>query len=383
MMLSFFLLLIILVYVVTLAQLIMGFGKVKTFEPVEVKPKTFFAIVVPFRNEAKQLPTLLNSIEKLNYPEDLFEIILVDDASEDDSVKQFYQWRMQNGRFQTTLLENIRLTNSPKKDAISRAVPIIKNQWIVTTDADCIVPENWLSTRDAYIQKHDVKMIVGAVTYDTQRSFLQHFQQLDLTSLQGATIGSFGLGLGFMCNGANLCYTKSLFEELHGFAGNHQMATGDDVFLLQKAMCKDASKVHYLKSKDVIVQTKPERSWSSLFSQRVRWASKTGSYDSVFGKDLAVIVFAANLALVVGCLLPVAGCLLSVWGCSPWITMGVLFGLKFLADYILLYKTNLFLRRKPMWFVLPSGLIYPFFCVLVAIFSWFGGYEWKGRKFKR
>lgn len=376
MMLSFFLLLIILVYAVTLAQLIAGFGKVKSFEPDDVKPKTFFAIVVPFRNEAKHLPVLLNSIEKLNYPEDLFEIILVDDASEDDSVKQFYQWRLENGRFQTTLLENIRLTNSPKKDAISRAVPIIKNQWIVTTDADCTVPENWLSTLDAYIQKNEVEMIVGAVTYDTQRSFLQHFQQLDLTSLQGATIGSFGMGLGFMCNGANFCYTKSLFEELHGFAGNHQMATGDDVFLLQKAMRKYPEKVHYLKSKEAIVRTKPTPNWGSLFSQRVRWASKTGSYDSVFGKDLAVIVFAANLALMVGFVL-------SVMNLSPWIGVGVLFALKSVFDYILLYKTNHFLRKKWMWFVVTSSLIYPFFCVLVAVSSWFGGYEWKGRKFKR
>jgi hypothetical protein len=57
-----------------------------------------------------------------------------------------------------------------------------------------------------------------------------------LTALQGATIGSFGLGLGFMCNGANFAYKKSLFESLGGFAGNKNIASGDDVFLLQKAV---------------------------------------------------------------------------------------------------------------------------------------------------
>jgi hypothetical protein len=54
-------------------------------------------------------------------------------------------------------------------------------------------------------------MIAGAVTYDCKNSFLHHFQQ-DLASLQGATIGSFGIGKGFMCNGAN--NKKSLFQEL-------------------------------------------------------------------------------------------------------------------------------------------------------------------------
>jgi hypothetical protein len=36
------------------------------------------------------------------------------------------------------------------------------------------------------------------------KQLLHHFQQLDLASLQGATIGSFGIGKGFMCNGASL-----------------------------------------------------------------------------------------------------------------------------------------------------------------------------------
>ena len=74
-------------------------------------------------------------------------------------------------------------------------------------------------------------MIAGAVTYDCNSSFLHQFQQLDMASLQGATIGSFGIDQGFMCNGANLAYTKSLFTALDGFTGNDKIASGDDVFL--------------------------------------------------------------------------------------------------------------------------------------------------------
>ena len=371
-MIALILLLIVLVYLVTIIHLIVGFNAVKTFHPKEITPKTFFAIVVPFRNESASLPQFLESIKNLKYPIDLFEIILVDDFSEDDSVRLIYNWRMENGTFQTTLLENIRLSNSPKKDAISRAIPIVTNQWIVTTDADCIVPENWLSTLDLYIQENNVEMIVGSVVYDCNKSFLHHFQQLDLMSLQGATLGSFGLGLGFMCNGANFCYTKSLFQELNGFVGNNKIASGDDVFLLQKAMKTHSDKVHFLKSKGTIVHTKPESSWANLFEQRVRWASKTSSYQSVFGKDLAVIVFAGNLALVLG-----SGFL--ALGLLSWLSLTILFVLKFVIDFILLYKTNRFLRKKRLHYLLLSSLVYPFFCVTVAVFSWFGSYDWKGR----
>lgn len=368
------LLLIILIYVVTIAHLIVGFNRMKSFHATPKTPNTFFSIVIAFRNESKNLPILLDSIKNLNYPIDLFEIILVDDFSEDDSTRKVYEWRMQNGSFQTTLLENIRLSGSPKKDAISRAVPIIQREWLITTDADCVVPRDWLLVLDQYISKNDVVMIAGPVTLDVKKSFLHHFQLLDLISLQGTTMGSFGLDLAFMCSGSNLCYTKSLFQDLHGFAGNKKIASGDDVFLLQKAVRKYPEKVHFVKSKDLIVHTNPEDSWTKLFHQRVRWASKASAYTSLFGKDLAVIVFAGNFTIVLAC------CLFPL-NLVSWMTLVFLFILKLITDYMLLYKTNRFLRRKRMRYLLLSSVIYPFFCVFVALYSWIGKYEWKGRQF--
>ncbi|PWA05651.1 glycosyltransferase family 2 protein [Flavobacterium psychrotolerans] len=366
--------LILFIYVLTIGHLIYGFDKIHTYKSSDTKPKTHFAIIVPFRNESANLPQLLESFKNLNYPKTLFEIILVDDFSEDDSVKLIYNWRMKNGEFHTTLLENLRISNSPKKDAITRAIPIIKNEWVITTDADCVVPENWLLTLDNYVMNHDVSMIVGSVSYECKKSFLHHFQQLDLISLQGATMGSFGIELGFMCNGANFCYTKSLFQELNGFAGNNKMASGDDVFLLQKAVQSHPGKVHYLKSKSNIVTTKPMNSWKSLFHQRARWASKTGSYQSLFGKDLAVIVFVGNLGIVLG-----FGFWVSAW--LPWHNFAIFFLIKFIFDFVLLNKTNSFLTKKRIRFLILSSLLYPFFCVSVALFSLFGKYEWKGRRF--
>lgn len=370
-----FLVVIILVYAVTMAQLVYGFGKIKTFVPVAKPPRTFFTIVVPFRNEKDNLPILLESLRQLNYPIDLFEIVLIDDFSQDDSQKLIYIWRMQHGEYDVTLLENIKVSGSPKKDAIARAVPIAKQDWIITTDADCTFHKDWLLTLDHYIQENEVAMVAGAVKYDNGRSFIRQFQQLDLTSLQGATIGSFGLGLGFMCNGANLSYTKSLFLELGGFGGNLDKATGDDVFLLQKAVAKHPQKVHYLKAESHIVTTQPLAYWGKLFQQRVRWASKTGAYQSVFGKDLAVIVFAGNLC----CLVALA---LALFGTLSWFGFAAVFGIKFAVDTVLLYKANRFICGTWMWFLVPSSILYPFFSVSVALYAMFFGYSWKGRKFK-
>src|SRR5574343_104100 len=363
--------LILALYVVLIVQLILGYNKVKSFKTIAAAaPKTAFTIIVPFRNEAKNLPKLVASFSKLNYPHELIEIIMVDDFSTDLSERICIRWRMEHDTIDTTLLENLRLTDSPKKDAIARAIPIVKHNWIITTDADCTVPKNWLLTIDEYIQQHQPEMIIGAVTYKTKNNWFHQFQQLDLLSLQGTTIGSFGLGKPFMCNGANLAYTKKFFTELDGFNGNQNRVSGDDVFLLQKAIKQSPEKVHYLKHPQNIVKTKPKNDLFDFFQQRVRWASKTTGYQSTYAKLLAVLVFLMNLGLVVGLWFVVCGCLeTSIW-------LGV-FSAKYLVDYVLLYKANRYLGKARWLLPLASAVVYPFYSSLVGVYSLFGRFSWK------
>jgi glycosyltransferase involved in cell wall biosynthesis len=354
-------------YSLAILALVYGITKVQNFDVLKKEPKTKFSIVVPFRNEAHNLPILLQSFSKLNYPKDGFEVILVDDDSEEE-------FNVPNSEFRIAIIKNIRISNSPKKDAISTAIQIAKNDWIITTDADCTVDTNWLFVIDNYIQSNDVWMIAGAISYYGADTFLHHFQQLDILSLQGATIGSFGLNHGFMCNGANFAYTKTYFQELNGFEGNTFIASGDDVFLLQKAIKRNPEKVHYLKSKNNIVRTAALNDWKSLYYQRVRWASKTSSYSSKFGKCLGWIVFGGNLTIVVGG---------SLWGIGlvSGLHIFCLFFSKFIVDSVLIYKTHTFLTNNKIRYLVLSSLVYPFFCVSVALYSIFGKYEWKGRRF--
>ena len=375
-MIEIILFVVLVIYVVFILQLIVGFDKVKSFVRTDEKPKTAFTIIVPFRNEEKNLPKLLESFSKLNYPYKLIEVILVDDFSTDSSERVCIRWRLEHEYLDTTLLENLRLSNSPKKDAIGRAMPIAKHDWIITTDADCIVKPNWLLTIDNYIQNNDAEMIVGAVIYKTKNNWFHHFQQLDLLSLQGTTIGSFGINKPFMCNGANFAYTKNFFTKIGGFGGINDKASGDDVFLLQKAVAKVPEKVHYLKNTETIVKTKPENDLFQLFMQRVRWASKTTGYSSTYAKFLAVIVLLMNLSLV-------CGLWFVVCGCCNWKILLIPFLIKYLVDYCLLYKANKYLLKGKWLLPLASSLLYPFYSSLVGIYSLFGSFSWKGRTFKK
>lgn len=359
---------LLIIYTFAIGLLIFGFLKIAKQKHNTYSPKTKFSIVVPFRNEAENLPKLLHSISLLNYPKTLFEVILVDDDSEDEFL-------IKESLFLLSIVKNERKSNSPKKDAIETAIKIAKHDWIITTDADCLVQKNWLSSFDNFIQEKDLKMIAAGVCYLPKKGFLHDFQTLDFLSLQGATIGSFGINKPFMCNGANFAYRKDFFIDLHGFDGNATIASGDDVFLLQKGVQHDAKSIGFLYNRDSIVATQTINNCKELFMQRVRWAAKSTGYSSLFGKGIAILVFFTNLSWVIIFLL-------WLFQCFNQNFFMLFFGIKFLIDFILIMQASRYFQCKTNWFLLGS-LFYPFFSTSVALFSLFGSYNWKGRHFKK
>ncbi|MCH4551765.1 glycosyltransferase [Aestuariibaculum lutulentum] len=370
---SFF---IILIYVILIGSFAVGFNKVNHFKSQNIAPSTSFSVVIPFRNEAKNLPKLLESIKQLQYPTNLFEILLVDDASEDDSVNIIKEF-MKSSSASINILNNNRLSSSPKKDAITTAIKEANYNWIITTDADCILPELWLDTFNAFILKNHVDCIVAPVKYMPENNFLNTFQILDLLSLQGATIGGFGINKPFLCNGANFAYAKHLFNAVNGFESNTQTASGDDIFLLEKAIKHNTNTVHYLKSETAIVSTNAQTTWNSLISQRIRWAAKTSKYNNWFSKLTGSIVLSANLLIVIASLLTFFGFITSK-------TLIYMLMIKFSIDLYLINKSAQFFNQKHVIkFYIFGFLVYPLFSVYVAMASMVSTYQWKGRTFKR
>mgnify|MGYP000344957321 CR=1 FL=1 len=364
--------------------LVFGFDNVKHFKLENIKPITNFSVIIPFRNEAKNLPKLLNTISKLSYPKEYYQFIFVNDDSEDNSVKiiqQVLDTVSQKNEITETnlkLINNKRVSNSPKKDAITTAIEHTKYDWIITTDADCVLPENWLQILNCFIQERNPKMIVAPVNYQIENNYLHRFQLLDFMSMQGTTMGGFGIGFPFMCNGANLAYKKEEFIKLNGFDGNNHIASGDDVFLFEKFLADDKNAVQFLKSKDTIVTTFPVNSWSDLINQRVRWAAKTGNFKSIRIKLIGLLVLLVNLSILV----TIFG---AIFQFNSFKTTLLLLVIKFIVDLFLFLPTiSFFKQEKPfLQSYLLSSLVYPFFSVWVIYKSFFTNYNWKGRSFKK
>lgn len=363
-------------YFFCMMALVYGFKKVSAFSCEETLSATRFSVIIPFRNEAENLPNLIKSIENLNYPSELFEVILVNDASEDNSEKIVSE-AIEKSRFSIKLIQNKRTSNSPKKDAISEAIKNSKFEWIVTTDSDCILPKNWLKTLDAFIKKNNPVMVCDPVLYKSNESFLENFQQLDGFSLQVVTIGSFGLNNPLLCNGANLAYQKNAFLKVDGFLGNDHIASGDDIFLLEKMKKAFPKHVQFLKSKEAIVFTQPQKDWKSIINQRIRWASKTSKQKNTISLLLGILVFLVNISALA---LP----LFMIFDTENlFIYLSLLF-LKIIIDFIVVFQSALFFGEKiSFWKFLLQPFVYAVIILIVVIGSFSGNYSWKGRNFQK
>ena len=365
------------IYLALILAFIIGMNKSKLVKNKNTVPKNSFSIVIPFRNESHNLSKLLNSLSVLNYPSDLFEIILVNDDSRDNFRPILEKFTKQNPSLNLSLLQNLRKTKSPKKDAINTAINVSNFEWIVTTDADCIVPKLWLQMFNQCIEEEKPIFISASVKFSIQNTILFHFQHLNFTSLMGGTIGGFGIEKPFMCNGANLCYSKNAFFELNGFEGNNNIASGDDIFLMEKMLKSYPKKVKFLKSDENIVQTNAEITWKLFMNQQIRWASKSASYTSLFAKFVGIVVFLENLiVLVLG--------ILAILFPEFWIYVVLIFTTKIIVDFILIAQTSVFLKStKSLKYYLPVSLLYPFFIVFTGCLSTLKNYDWKGRSFKK
>lgn len=372
-----FTIIISIIYTTLISAFTIGFNKVELVKNKNAAPKHTFSIIIPFRNEANNIPRLLKSISLLNYPKNIFEIILVNDDSTDDFNSIINAFIKKHPNINLLFLENDRKTNSPKKDAINTAIEFSSYNWILTTDADCAVPKNWLSLFNQFIEEKKPLFISAPVKFSYRNDFLFHFQNLNFISLIGSTIGSFGLKKPIMCNGANLCYHKNTFIQLNGFEGNTTIASGDDIFLLEKFYKSFPEKVKFLNSFESIVETNSEKNWELFLNQQLRWASKSTAYKGTFSKFVGILVFMVSLTLVVLAIL-------SILNTNYLKLFLILLIPKIIIDFILIFKTSSSLKStKTFTNYLSISLLYSFFIVSIAFFSFFKNYQWKGRTFKK
>jgi 4,4'-diaponeurosporenoate glycosyltransferase len=341
----------------------------------------FISVIIPARNEEKNIRQCLASLMNQTYPHNSFEVLVMDDHSSDTTVKIASEFPAECVRIfkLSEYLEGTEL-NSYKKKAVETAISHSLGSLIVTTDADCILPPKWLETIASFHKSYDAVFIAAPVMFYSEsgkksgwKKFLFTFQILDFMVLQEITGASVFKKFHNMCNGANLAYEKKAFYETGGFSGIDDIASGDDMLLMQKFQKIYPDKIHYLKSGDAIVQTKAAETLREFISQRIRWASKADRYSDKKITWVLVLVYIFNLWMII-----LAIC--AFFYNNLFYLLLILLVIKTLVEcYFLLPAARFFKKTYSLWWFIPSQPCHILYTVVAGWLGKFGKYRWKGR----
>lgn len=324
-----------------------------------------FSILVPVRNEERTIGTLLDQLARLDYPAHLYEVIVIDDASEDDTAKVVRD-------------RGIRLLTLPegkkgKKAALALGVGQATHDIVLTTDGDCEVQSQWLR---AFNQCFDsqTQLTVGPVRMQAS-SFLGALQSFDFSVLIGYAAALVGMGIPSMSNGANLAYRREVFDAVGGYNSNDRIPSGDDEFLLLKVVNKYPEGIRFCNEPSAVVITSAKGSFRELLNQRVRWLSKWTLHKNWKIIFSVLLILFDNLAMIAGLVGILSGSW-SAWLLAVWLC-------RWAVKLAFSWRVNRLLggQTHPLA-ALVYEFLYPFYVLLLTFASIFGHYTWKGRTYR-
>ncbi len=327
------------------------------------------SVLIAARNEGKNIEKLLQSLYNQTFTKENFEVIVVDDHSDDDTFGISESFKVSHPEMSLKLLK---ATGSGKKQAISQALHAADNEVVIVTDADCELPAKWIEKMLAFYIAKDLKMLLGPVLLSPADTLFEKLQVLEHMSLIASTAGSAAIGMPVMCNGANMMYDRKSALNVEKDRTDMKLASGDDMFLMEQFIARYGSKaIGFFLNREVIVKTATMPNLKAFFRQRTRWTSKTKAYTNWKIIATALTVFLFNLSIV---FFFVAGFFMPVF----WAFYVLYVIMKTLIDYPIIRRISAFMKQKKLKFwTLPLEFIYPFYVVFTAFAGMFTKVRWK------
>ncbi|MBC8054361.1 MAG: glycosyltransferase [Sphingobacteriaceae bacterium] len=337
-------------------------------------PKTLVSILIAARNEEDKIADTINDIISQDYPNELVELIVIDDHSTDRTA-DIISGYSHRGVILLKLNESEPL-NSYKKKAIAEGIRLAKGELLVTTDADCRMGNAWLKTIVAHYERYNYKLISSPVVFFEEKSFFERLQTLEFLYLIGLGAATIGNKRPSTCNGANLAYRKDVFVELKGFQGIDELASGDDELFLHKVASKYPRDIGFCKSYEALVYTHAKPNLKEFIRQRKRWASKSTKYKDKKIVALGVSIWLFNLLIVINAVL-------GFYYPGSWLVLVIVLIVKCLAEMYFLIPVTAFVKRKELLFYLPLlTYVHAVYIIYIGVAGNTGKYIWKGRLVK-
>jgi len=332
----------------------------------------FVSVIVPARNEEKNIKNCINSILKSNYPTELFEIVVVNDRSEDNTLEITRNIASNNENKIKICNITIQTANpnlKGKPGAIKIGIDNANGDFLLMTDADCVVHPNWIyKTIQHFIDgsKENIGMVCSYTNVISSKLF-HYFQAAEWTYMHTFACAGIRLNTVLGCFGNNIAITRKAYNEIGGYETLKFSVTED--FVLLKAIFDAGFSIRYLCIKDTIVETLPVDTFKEYMIQRKRWA--VGAMNLGIK---AVIYVASSIALwgaIIGSILT-----------SSWELLIISCLLRFLGDCLILFPVfdALNIRYLKKWIPL-SVCFYSITEILLTFMIINKKVQWKGQVF--
>ena len=338
--------------------------------------KPFVSIVIPAKNEAKNIINILNNLSQQTYPEDLFEVIVVDDKSQDYTATIVNDFMGNISNLQLLSTAGVESSLRYKKHPLNLGIRKSQGEILLLTDADCTVSSNWIAAMVSSFTEN-VGMVIGYSEASPVRTITQKLEALDFLMLLSAARGSAALGDPYACTGQNLAYRRQAFDAVGGFSAFASQVGGDDTLLMQQIKRQTSWEIVFSPDPDSFVKSTPQETAWGFITQRIRWATDTlqvWKTDPLFF-GIIVVTFLANLLS-----LTFPFMLFN----NPLLIPIVCYGLcaKFAVEGAVMLKGTSFFNRQELrsvyllWFLLQIPYI-----TFMGLLSFFGNFlPWGGKQ---
>lgn len=311
------------------------------------------SVIIPFRNEQKNLSKLMDSIEKLSIQP--LEFIWVNDHSTDDSIE--YLKKLNNNYPFIELSE----LEQGKKAAIRKGIEVAAGSFILTWDADIQVDADYFIN----LKKIQISELCILPVRMKGKTFLEQLYELDYYFLNSINLGISGFSNPIVASGANLLFNKNVFKEIDSINAHKHIASGDDMFLLQDFK-KTGKTIQVIDSSELVVETPTPHTFIDFFKQRIRWVAK-----SKYINDTSTsLVSLFGVIYIIG--------FVYLLFTSTWLFVLIF---KIILDLLIFLPYIKLVDRKSIAFTIPIfTLLYPFYFVGIVGCMLLLKPDWKGRK---
>lgn len=341
-MLDFLLYAFIAVAAVQLCYYLAVFSRFAFVKAQQANPKRIpVSVIVCAKNEEENVSKLVPLLATQQYPE--FEIVLIDDASSDNTLELFEQFEKQYPNIRLVKVENNEAFWGNKKFALTLGIKAAKHEYLLFTDADCRPDSpHWIREMSAHFTLQKT-IILGYGAYEKRPGFLNKLIRFEtlLTAVQYFSWAR--AGKPYMGVGRNLAYKREEFFNVRGFMDHMKIRSGDDdLFVNQAANAKNTTICYTPES---FTYSEPKTSFKDWFTQKRRHASTAAWYKSSDKFLLGTFFVSQFLFLVLPAIL------LSFM--HQWIIVTATLGIRYLATWITLGMAAGKLREKDTMYLYP------------------------------